>query len=872
MRQLLEPVVARASDSEWDRLFAGAAGLSKPLFAATSVEERSSADASFSMLHGLYWLLNNLTDEGPVALAIDDVHWSDVESLRFLNYLAPRLDGLPLAVLATARSEEETRPDLTRLAGGPETTVLRPRPLSTGGTARLCERALGVEVAPEFAKACREATAGNPFFLEALLREVSEERLAPDADGAAHVLRIGPPAVAEAVLLFLSERPAAATALVRAFAVLGDGASLAEAARLAEHPEVEASGAADLLIELRILTSADGLEFTHPIVREAVYADLGAHERAGMHARAADILAAAGASEERVAAQIVEAEPTGDPERVELLRRVAADAMARGAPAATVAWLRRALAEPPPADDRPAVLLELGSAELRAAAPEAVDHLAEAVELIREPAALATAARLLANGLTWSGDSDAAVAALDSAIDIVEPADRELGLALEAELAAHAQEASREAREPAAGRLARHAGLEGATPGERLVVASLAFERARASESESEAAASIERALADGRLLDEQEHDVASTIYVLVVGLLATEALDVADACLDRMLADARARVSIPAIAFVVVHQSVSAMRQGDVARAETDARTALELLTAHEIPLGVTLGLAVLVEALVENGEADAADEALRHSGVGDEILPGLPSNPLLRARGILRLAQGRAQEAFDDLVEFGRRDELWGGASPLASRWRSRAALAAAAAGDVEAGRRLAREDLERARRWGAASGIGLALRATALVEGGDASVDRLREAVEALERSPTRLEHARALTDYGAALRRANRRAEARTALQEGLALAERCSARALADHARTELLAAGGRSADPEGTGVQQLTASERRVAELAAEGRSNPEIAQALFVTRKTVETHLGRVYRKLAISGRGQLAAALREPVATRDV
>ena len=148
---------------------------------------------------------------------------------------------------------------------------------------------------------------------------------------------------------------------------------------------------------------------------------------------------------------------------------------------------------------------------------------------------------------------------------------------------------------------------------------------------------------------------------------------------------------------------------------------------------------------------------------------------------------------------------------------------------------------------------------------MEDGAGAVDRLREAAEVLERSPARLEHARALTDLGAALRRANRRVEARSALQDGLELASRCGARPLAELARTELRAAGGRSSDPGGTGVEQLTASERRVAELAAEGHSNPEIAQALFVTRKTVETHLGHVYGKLGISGRGELSRALAE-------
>jgi DNA-binding CsgD family transcriptional regulator len=126
--------------------------------------------------------------------------------------------------------------------------------------------------------------------------------------------------------------------------------------------------------------------------------------------------------------------------------------------------------------------------------------------------------------------------------------------------------------------------------------------------------------------------------------------------------------------------------------------------------------------------------------------------------------------------------------------------------------------------------------------------------------LAASGAELEHARALVDYGAALRRANQRARARALLDEGLAIAERLGAEGLAAIARVELGAAGGRARDPQGSA---LTVSERRVAELAAEGLSNPEIAQALFVTRKTVETHLGHVYRKLDISGRRELARVI---------
>ena len=305
-------------------------------------------------------------------------------------------------------------------------------------------------------------------------------------------------------------------------------------------------------------------------------------------------------------------------------------------------------------------------------------------------------------------------------------------------------------------------------------------------------------------------------------------------------------------------------MQRGDGERAEADARTALDMLVSNGIPLGADLALGVLVEALVEGDDLDGADALLvAHDRTGD-IDAGLPTNMLVEARGILRAAQGRYAEAIDDLREFGLRDERWGGANPIATRWRSRVAprprgVGRRGRGEVDGARRP-----RRAERWGAPGGIGIALRACALVVDDDPT-DRLAQAAELLAGSPARLEHARALVDLGAALRRANRRRTRDASCEEGLALAERCGGRALAGRARTELRAAGAPAAVARAGGVQELTASERRVAELAADGLSNPEIAQLLFVTRKTVETHLGSVYRKLAVSGRGKLARALRE-------
>ena len=202
----------------------------------------------------------------------------------------------------------------------------------------------------------------------------------------------------------------------------------------------------------------------------------------------------------------------------------------------------------------------------------------------------------------------------------------------------------------------------------------------------------------------------------------------------------------------------------------------------------------------------------------------------------------------------------------NPAASCWRSALALAVAAEDPAEA-RRLATSELEDARRAGLPRPAGIALRTRGLLEGGERGLGDLREAAVLAAESGARLEQARALVELGAALRRANQRAAARGPLRTGLDLAHRCGATRLTQRARDELLAAGARPRRGALTGLEALTTSERRVAELAATGMSNPEIAQALFVTLNTVEGHLRHVYQKLSINSRGQLPAALRSTV-----
>jgi DNA-binding CsgD family transcriptional regulator len=180
----------------------------------------------------------------------------------------------------------------------------------------------------------------------------------------------------------------------------------------------------------------------------------------------------------------------------------------------------------------------------------------------------------------------------------------------------------------------------------------------------------------------------------------------------------------------------------------------------------------------------------------------------------------------------------------------------------------RALAAEEVKLSQTHGGPRARGVSLRAAGLVEGGTRGIELLRHAVTVLENSGARIEHARALADLGAALRRAGHRADSREILRTALDLAHRCGAHALSERARTELIAAGGRPRRLVLTGLDSLTASERRVAQLAAAGLANRDIAQQLFITTRTVEGHLTHVYQKLDITSREQLTDAF----ATRDV
>jgi DNA-binding CsgD family transcriptional regulator len=344
--------------------------------------------------------------------------------------------------------------------------------------------------------------------------------------------------------------------------------------------------------------------------------------------------------------------------------------------------------------------------------------------------------------------------------------------------------------------------------------------------------------------------------------LTMAEDFEFAGQAFEVMVAGARALGSAPLEAITVGLRSGLEFRRGMIGDAAADARTAIEIARAHDFLPAVPLMIWWVVQALTERGELDAAERELELSGITTDVPDQLSWTSVLYCRSQLKFARGRTEGALEDLREIARRETR---SETSFFPWESDLAVVLASLGESEEASGLAERGLLSARRWGAAGRIGHARRALGLTVGGGAGLEHLREAVGLLETSPARLEYMYALVDLGAALRRAGRRADAREPLREALELARPRGALAIARRAHEELEATGEKLRPLLVAGVESLTPSERRTAGLAAEGLTNREIAQTLFLSVKTVESHLRGAYRKLDIRSREELPRALED-------
>lgn len=303
-------------------------------------------------------------------------------------------------------------------------------------------------------------------------------------------------------------------------------------------------------------------------------------------------------------------------------------------------------------------------------------------------------------------------------------------------------------------------------------------------------------------------------------------------------------------------------MRRGALAEAEADTRAALELATEHNLIITVPFQASSLGMALLERGKLNQAAAVVEDVPLTPAHMEAITGLVLLEARGRVRLARGQRAQAIDELRHCGQLADCAGLRNPNFLAWRSALALALAPEQPQEAWE-LAQTELTLARRVDAPRAVGIALRVCGLLADAQQRIELLEQSVAVLEGTPARLELAHSLTELGAARRRAGARTAARQPLRRALDLAARCGATPLVERAREEALAAGARPRRPWTSGVDALTPSELRVARLAAQSLSNREIAQALFITTKTVSDHLSGAYRKLNISSRDQLAAVM---------
>ena len=379
----------------------------------------------------------------------------------------------------------------------------------------------------------------------------------------------------------------------------------------------------------------------------------------------------------------------------------------------------------------------------------------------------------------------------------------------------------------------------------------------------------LDAGLDRGRLLAEEPAGPQMVRYATAALVFADEVRRAKEQ-IAAVRTDTLSRGSIDAHLSGLTWSALLAFRVGDLAAAEAGARTALELAERHAVVWSRMWSATLITYALLERDAIAEAERVLAQAPI-DEVIDTTAGAPALLARGRLRLAQGRMVEALADLRAVGEASIV---DNPNYVAWRSTLAVALAPH-DPEQARSLADEELAVARRLSQPRGIGVALRACGVLEGGEEGIALLTEAIEWLRSSPARLELARTLHDLGAAWRRAGKRSAAREPLREALGLAEQCGADLLTARIREELAATGVHLRRDRTSGREALTPAERRVAELAVSGLTNREIAQTLFVSVKTVGTHLGHIYEKLDLQGpqaREQLEAALNgEETTTAD-
>ncbi|MER6414513.1 AAA family ATPase [Streptomyces humidus] len=596
--------------------------------------------------------------------------------------------------------------------------------------------------------------------------------------------------------------------------------------------------------------------YAHPLLRDAVLGGWSTARRQEAHRAAAQAMLRRGDHVDAVARQLLGSAPAGLPWALRVLRDAAAVAALEARPDDAVRYLRRVLQEPLPDDLRQRLLTELGSLEYAGAdAPAGIPRLSEALDLPAAPRDQVRTAIALGTALAGRGDVRTAVAALRRLETRLADGHADLAHTLQtasALLSDQDQTVRGEAYRWVTDTAERSPELVGAS-GRALLV------RYAATAGDITAREAMRRLRS---LLAEPADSLAEPFLLGTVAAVAqwADELDEADRLVERGLAGQHPSLLHPmAQALLDTRWDTAAARGAYGVLLATHSGTRV-----RRGPGGPGNADAHTLLALVETGRtqearrlADAFD--LRDTPDSWEL------NRFLYARGVLRFTEGDVPGALHDFLECGRRQSARAVLSPVVTPWRTAAAECRLALGNPQEALTLAAEELRLARVWGTPRTMGRALRVLGRATRGRRGLELGAEAVAVLRGSPAEAELVASLLAHGLQLTEAGDRGRGREHLREGAERAERLGNVRLLTHAERALRTAGARRTTPAHTGSAALTGSERRIAELAAEGRTNTEIANGLHLARRTVETHLTSAYKKLGIRRRGELREALEQ-------
>ncbi|MFI5798584.1 AAA family ATPase [Streptomyces sp. NPDC051677] len=840
---------------------------------APGIEDRASAAR-------LWRLLRSYADEAPLMVAVDDVHLADEASRRWFVEAARRIDRLPVLLVVTERSQYDIDPRPAGLTHALSPSLVRTHtlaPLTDDASADLV-RAAFPTASDRWTADCVRAGAGSPLLLHALLDDL--DGAPPPTAVPLTCAALYPGAYPAAVSWWLDNAGPTTAETARTLAALeqaetgqpgetGETEQTGEPESLAAFSSLlaDASGADHALVSgwLTAMTRLGVLRpdpagrprYAHPLLRDAVLGGWSAARRQDAHRAVAQAMLRRGDHVDAVARQLLGSAPAGLPWALRVLREAGTVAAREGRPDDAVRYLRRALREPLPDGLRQRLLTELGSLEyVSADAPAGIPRLAEALDLPADPRDQVRTAIALGTALAGRGEVRTAVEALRRLESRLAAGHADLARTLQTAstlLSDQDQTVRGEAYRWLTDTAERSPELVGAS-GRALLV------RYAATAGEIAAREAMRRLRT---LMTEPADPLAEPFLLGTAAAVAqwADELDEAERLVERGLAGQHPSLLHP------MEQALLDTRW-DIAAARG---TYAVLLAAHPaVPVrrhtggGPANADAHTLLALVETGRtqdarrlADAFD--LRATPDSWEL------NRFLYARGVLRFTEGDVAGALHDFLECGRRQSARTVLSPVVTPWRTAAAECRLALGNPQEALALATEELRLARVWDTPRTVGRALRVLSRATRGRRGLELGEEAVAVLRDSPAEAELVASLLAQGHQLMAAGERIRGRDHLREGAERAERLGSTRLLQYADEALRTAGARRTTPAHTGSAALTGSERRIAELAAEGRTNTEIAALLHVARRTVETHLTSTYKKLGIRRRGELRGTLKD-------